>query len=224
MKVPLTPEMEAALKEQRRAFKKKFGRYPKDGDPIFFDPDADTPQPIKPEKMQAEMMKAMKIAGTPADIIYAYRKTGLLLTERHSKNYSAEAKAEWQAAIDEYHSLEQKEASKADAPPTTRLRKSPPTSIPELAASPLSENDMVIVSKCLDALDTVFVSTPLTVRARLEIASVLVAMTCDSAFDSAIAEGLDEEEGSERAEIFAGLLLERAQEILDQADQDDHDE
>ncbi len=30
------------------AFKANFGRDPEEGDPIFFDPDAETPQPIKP--------------------------------------------------------------------------------------------------------------------------------------------------------------------------------
>lgn len=71
MKIPKNPQMDALLKAQRRDFKKTFGRYPKPGDPVFSDPEADTPQPIKPEKMEADMLAVMKAAGTPAVIIYA---------------------------------------------------------------------------------------------------------------------------------------------------------
>jgi hypothetical protein len=39
----MTPEVYAALKEQREAFRKKFGRDPGPGDPVIFDPLADKP-------------------------------------------------------------------------------------------------------------------------------------------------------------------------------------
>lgn len=42
MKLPLTPEIDVQLKAMRRAFKENFGRYPKPGEPILFDPDAVT--------------------------------------------------------------------------------------------------------------------------------------------------------------------------------------
>ena len=44
--IKMDPELTRAMKNQLRAFKKKFGREPGPNDPVFFDPDADTPQPI----------------------------------------------------------------------------------------------------------------------------------------------------------------------------------
>jgi hypothetical protein len=44
--VSMTPLMRDALLEQREAFIKKFGWEPGPGDPVFFDPDADTPTQI----------------------------------------------------------------------------------------------------------------------------------------------------------------------------------
>ena len=42
--VKMDPELARAMKNQLRAFKKKFGREPGPNDPVFFDPDVDTPQ------------------------------------------------------------------------------------------------------------------------------------------------------------------------------------
>jgi hypothetical protein len=49
----LGPEAMDVLKGQREAFEEKFGRPPGPEDPLFFDPTADTPQPIPPEKIAA---------------------------------------------------------------------------------------------------------------------------------------------------------------------------
>jgi len=57
------------------------------------------------ERMKAEVVDAMKKAGIPRQIIYAYQKTGLILSEAAWDNYSDEIKAEWLAAVDEYFEL-----------------------------------------------------------------------------------------------------------------------
>ena len=44
--VPIDEQTRDALNEQRQAFIKNFGREPGPDDPIFFDPDADTPRPV----------------------------------------------------------------------------------------------------------------------------------------------------------------------------------
>lgn len=49
----LGPEAMDVLEGQREAFEQKFGRPPGPEDPLFFDPTADTPQPIPPEKIAA---------------------------------------------------------------------------------------------------------------------------------------------------------------------------
>jgi hypothetical protein len=49
----------------------KFGREPQLGDPIFFDPDADTPVAVDEKKLEAQMVITMIRAGTPHHLIYA---------------------------------------------------------------------------------------------------------------------------------------------------------
>jgi hypothetical protein len=48
----LSPEGKDILEDQKIAFRKKFGRDPGPDDPIFFDPDAETPQPFPAEKIK----------------------------------------------------------------------------------------------------------------------------------------------------------------------------
>lgn len=102
--VKLAPPVLAALKAQRTAFRKKFGRDPGPGDPVFFDPDADVPTEISEARLRAEILEALE--GLPPQIVYAYAKTGLLLMEEHVDNYPPESIAEWKAAIEEYFRLE----------------------------------------------------------------------------------------------------------------------
>lgn len=40
----MSPELQRIMQDQLDAFKKKFGRAPGPNDPVFFDPDAKTPQ------------------------------------------------------------------------------------------------------------------------------------------------------------------------------------
>jgi hypothetical protein len=55
------------------------------------------------------MVAAMRAAGIPPHLIYAYERTGLLLMEESYKNLSPEDKAEYDAAIDEYFAENTKE-------------------------------------------------------------------------------------------------------------------
>ena len=101
--VKLDPESMDMMQQQLQAFREKFGREPGPEDPIFFDPDADTPQPFRLEKFLEESTEAMVAAGIRPEIIYAHRKTGgLIVTEENQEKLSAEDIAEWEAAIDEY--------------------------------------------------------------------------------------------------------------------------
>jgi hypothetical protein len=70
------------LEAQRQRFREKFGRDWGPNDPVFFDPDAPEPVPMSAVKVEADVVDAMRKAGTPPQIIYAYKRTGgLLLTE-----------------------------------------------------------------------------------------------------------------------------------------------
>lgn len=48
----MSPEAKAMIERQEEAFRRKFGRDMGPGDPVFFDPEADTPQPFSPEAIK----------------------------------------------------------------------------------------------------------------------------------------------------------------------------
>ncbi|OZF26033.1 hypothetical protein CH295_25685 [Rhodococcus sp. 14-2483-1-2] len=85
-------EMNEALNQQRKAFQDKFGRDFGPNDPLFFDPDADTPQEISEETLLADVDslidKALAAGENPA-YFQAWRDTGFLLTEHNMHLFSA---------------------------------------------------------------------------------------------------------------------------------------
>jgi hypothetical protein len=96
------PTKKEMLGELNKLFVKKFGREPGPDDPLFFDPDADTPMPLPATKLRAQMVITMIRAGTPEHLIYAYLRTGLLLTTKTYRKAPPEIRAEWDFAIEEY--------------------------------------------------------------------------------------------------------------------------
>jgi hypothetical protein len=93
--VPLSGEMMDLLKHQRQKFIDLYGREPGPGDKVFFDA-----PPL--ELVEHQMVEAMKAAGFDPAFIYAYERTGRLVTEQNQHLLSDADLAEWQAAIDEY--------------------------------------------------------------------------------------------------------------------------
>ena len=87
----------------RLAFIVKYGREPGPDDPIFFAPDSNEPKPMDPEEIRREMVSIMKEVNIPAEIVYAYQKTGLLVTEDNVHLIAPSDIAEYDAAINEYH-------------------------------------------------------------------------------------------------------------------------
>jgi integrase len=99
--VPMSDEVYQALLDQRQRFIDKFGREPGPSDPLFFDPDTDTPQQITEEKLNRLMNEAFSAAGIDPVLVYAYNKTGLLVSEDNLHLLGDEDLAEWQQAVDE---------------------------------------------------------------------------------------------------------------------------
>jgi hypothetical protein len=93
--VPMSDEVAQALQEQRQKFIDKHGREPGPNDPIFFDM-----PPL--EHIEHKMVQAMKAAGLDPAFIYAYEKTGLLVTEQNQHMIPENDLDEWEAAIREY--------------------------------------------------------------------------------------------------------------------------
>ncbi len=94
--VPMSDEMVGIVEEQRRRFVEKYGREPGPEDHVFFD--------MPPfEHVEHAMVEGMKQAGIDPAIVYAFEKTGLLVTEANQHLISDVDMAEWRAAIEEYH-------------------------------------------------------------------------------------------------------------------------
>jgi len=106
--VTMTPELKEVLKGQRKLFIRKFSREPVPDDPVFFDPDANTPQFItgqRVEQLVEEVVQAMRKAEIDERYIYAYRKTGLFITEENVDLMTPEELEEFEEAIREYERL-----------------------------------------------------------------------------------------------------------------------
>ena len=65
------------------AFIEKFGCEPGPDAPVFFDPDADEPRELDLESYEKDLAEAMAAADIDPRLIYASRKTGLLITEEN---------------------------------------------------------------------------------------------------------------------------------------------
>jgi hypothetical protein len=92
--VPLSGAMAGLLEEQRR-FIATYGREPGPDDPVFFD--------VPPlEHVEHQMVQAMKAAGLDPAYVYAFEKTGLLVTEQNQHLIPERDLDEWDAAIREY--------------------------------------------------------------------------------------------------------------------------
>lgn len=104
--LPLNEEALEVLLRQKAKFRQKFGRDPGPHDPLMFDPNSDVPVPYPYDRMKRETLEAMRRAGTPPHIIYAYQKTDRLIME--GVDYPKHIRKEWNAAVEEYFDLERK--------------------------------------------------------------------------------------------------------------------
>ncbi|MFE0630870.1 hypothetical protein ACFW3D_28410 [Streptomyces sp. NPDC058864] len=101
----ISQDASAALQAQVRAFEEKFGRPPSGDDPIFFDPDADSPQTLSLAKVEEEGTALLKTLGLSPSWIYAYRQTDGLLPQPDGTFRTERDAAEWQEALDRYTAL-----------------------------------------------------------------------------------------------------------------------
>ena len=84
--VPVRREI---IEAQRQRFIEKFGRDWGPHDPNFFDPSADEPRPMIDEVLDQHLLEAMHKAGIRPAMIYAYQKTGRLVTYKNRKHLNA---------------------------------------------------------------------------------------------------------------------------------------
>jgi hypothetical protein len=98
---PISPEMKEVLEQQRQKFIDKYGREPGPNDLVF-------PDLPHPEHLEHMMVEDMKAAGLDPAFIYAFEKTGLLVTEQNQQLIPDKDLAEWDAAIAEYEAKHRK--------------------------------------------------------------------------------------------------------------------
>ena len=60
------------------------------------------------------MVEAMKQAGLDPAIVYAFEKTGLLVTEANERLISDKDRAEWETAVKEYRIKQWEESGEKD--------------------------------------------------------------------------------------------------------------
>jgi hypothetical protein len=106
--VKLNPETLATLQGQLQEFRVKFGREPGPKDPLFFNPDSLKPEPFRLDEVRDETEAAMVLAGIRPEIVYAHRKTGLIVTWESYGTLPKSALAEWEAAVEEYFEMERR--------------------------------------------------------------------------------------------------------------------
>jgi hypothetical protein len=197
------------LDGQRQRFREKFGRDWGPDDPVFFDPDADKPTRMSAVKMQGDVLEAMRKAGTPPEIMYAYRKTGLLRVEGLSNFWPPDRTAEWDQAIEEYFAIEaaSKDPNRPDPAEWT-------TEIPELLTSPFDQGDLDQVKECLRAIAPIE-ARGMKVVTRIELAAAFLVSACDHGYQSG-EEIPGPGGGPELFSLTEQLVVRRAREIYGQ--------
>jgi hypothetical protein len=93
--LPLSGEMKEMLEQQTQRFVAEHGREPGPDDKLFFDA-----PPL--EHLEHEIVQAMQKAGLDPALVYAFEKTGLIVTEDNQNLISDADLAEWEAAVMEY--------------------------------------------------------------------------------------------------------------------------
>ena len=93
--MPMTPEVREALEGLRQEFVARHGREPGPNDLLF-------PDLPHPEHLEAMMVEGLKAAGLDPAFVYAFEKTGLLVTGQNQHLIPDEDLAEWGAAVEEY--------------------------------------------------------------------------------------------------------------------------
>ena len=86
-------------------FRDKFGRDPGPDDPVFFDDHADAAGAIDLDSLQREIVAVMNRARVSPELIYAYRRTGVIATHENYGLLAPEDRDAWERAIAEYSRL-----------------------------------------------------------------------------------------------------------------------
>lgn len=101
---PVGRDVMEALAAQRRAFEKKFGRVPRSGEPLFFDPDGEAPRIMELEKFRRGVVSGMRAAGVDPAHVFAFERSGYFVTEDNRDLIPDVGVREWDAAVEQWRS------------------------------------------------------------------------------------------------------------------------
>jgi hypothetical protein len=107
--IPMTEEMTEVFERLRQAFIDKHGREPEPDELLF----TDLPHP---EHLEAMMVGDMKSAGLDPAFIYAFEKTGFLISEENQRLIQEKDLEEWRSAVEEYRSNQVERQSPVNYP------------------------------------------------------------------------------------------------------------
>jgi SEC-C motif len=93
--IPLTEEIKEVFEQVRQAFTDKHGREPGSDELLF----TDLPHL---EHLEAMLVGDMKAAGVDPAFIFAFEKTGLLVSEENQRLIPEKNLEEWRSAVEEY--------------------------------------------------------------------------------------------------------------------------
>jgi hypothetical protein len=100
------PDVRHSVDMLLQQFREKFGREAGPGDPLMFDQSKDVPTPLPPGAVAAETIAAMFRAELPPELIYAYSRSGVIVTENNRDVVDPDDLAAWNAAAEEFRTLE----------------------------------------------------------------------------------------------------------------------
>jgi hypothetical protein len=104
-RVRMSNEMIQILEEQKQRFRQKFGRDPRPEDPVFWDESSELPTPMSIEDIHQTILAALITAGSPPEFIYAFDKTGRIVTESNMHLLTPEEYHEWVDAVEEFRRI-----------------------------------------------------------------------------------------------------------------------
>jgi len=110
--VPMSKETSELLAQHRANVEKKLGRPVRPDDPVF--PELVT---LSPEDLKKQMIADFRKVGIRSELIYAFEKTGLMVTDQNKHLIPDIDLAAWSAAVEEYY--EYYELHPEDDPRTT---------------------------------------------------------------------------------------------------------
>ena len=105
--VPMTKEVSELLAQHRANLEKKFGRPIRPDDPVF--PELAS---LSEDDLKKQMIDDFQKVGIRPVLIYAFKKTGLMVTEQNNRLIPDVDLAAWNAAVEEYYELHPEEDSR----------------------------------------------------------------------------------------------------------------